>query len=68
MALLRIACQSMNKPDLVVDLSYAQDLACEDLTEVDFALSNADPAAPSDPYGSIMEWICRVWRRFVDPS
>ncbi len=26
--LLRIACEAMNKPDLVVDLSYAQDLAC----------------------------------------
>jgi len=45
----------VNKLDLAVDFPYADDLACEDLAQVDLAFADADATTASNADGSVME-------------
>lgn len=51
---------------MVVNFCGAHNLACEDLTEVDLALSDAYSSAVCDADCSVMEGVVRLRRRLVD--
>ena len=62
-----------DQPDLVIDLSDTHHLAGEHDTEVDFALTEADAATASDPYGFVVirvlglcGWLVGPRRRCID--
>src|SRR5690625_3629312 len=63
----QIIIKEADLPDLVVDLSQAEDLAGEDLAEVDLALADADASAARDPHGFLVEGVGRFGRRLIDP-
>ena len=58
--------QETDEPDLVVDLPDTEELACEDLAEIDFAVSVAVAAAAGDADGAVVEWVVWLRRRLID--
>jgi len=46
--------EEADQPDLVVDLAYPNQLAGEDLAQVDFALADAEASAAGHADGAVM--------------
>ncbi|MEL7524226.1 MAG: hypothetical protein AAFN16_00570 [Pseudomonadota bacterium] len=51
----QIIIEEKDEPDSVVNLSQSPDLACEHLAQIDFPLSDTDPAASRNAHSAVVE-------------